>query len=90
MPWQSLGTLFENKDAGSDEVDIKYLVQNYLRTCLKSEAIYCDSVTGGVAEVRVGSPGLAQEVILREYDLVEYLEKEAGYKLTKVKVRSSY
>lgn len=86
---ESIGSIFSrphkkaSEESGSrcdiEEGDVKYLIQDWLRTHLKSEAIYCDGAESGVVVVRVGSPSLAQAAQLAEYDLREYAEGECNY-----------
>lgn len=59
-----------------DEHDTRYFVQDYLRAALRSDAVFCDSVSQGKGYVRVATPLLQQEVLLRQYDLMRTAEKE--------------
>ncbi len=84
--FEPLLALFKDGPKHIQASDLKYLVQNYLREQLKTEAIHCHSVQDGIAVVRTTSPTLHQEIRLLEHDLKQELAKEAKYELKAVKV----
>ena len=84
--FQPLGNLFEKERISWQESDVKYFVQNFLRSMVHSDGLYCHDVVKGTITVRVSSPTLVQEVRLLEHDLRLALEKEATYALKKLKV----
>lgn len=72
-----------------DEVDVKHFIERYLKKELAANTLYCESVEGGRAQVRVGSPILQQEVCLLEHDIKQALAQELDYSLKSVKVIQS-
>lgn len=84
--FQPLGNLFKKDKVTWQESDVKYFVQDFLRSMVRSDGLYCHDVTKGMITVRVNSPTLVQEVRLLEHDLRIALEKEATYTLRKLKI----
>lgn len=86
--WHPLSSLFNRPEAaGWSEVDIRYVVQDYLQRELKTSAVYCESVKGGRALVRVGAPALVQQVRLLLFDAQRAVKEQTGYELTALDVR---
>ena len=84
--FQPLGNLFKKEQVSWQESDIKYFVQDFLRSMVHSDGLYCQDVVKGSVTVRVSSPTLVQEVRLLEHDLRVALEKEATYTLKKLRI----
>jgi hypothetical protein len=79
-----LQQLFKKTASHWDEADISFFIERYLRQELKTEALYCERVHGGVASVRCGSPALQQAALLSEFELQQLLRTETGYELTRI------
>lgn len=82
-----LGSLFAAARVGWSEADLRYLIQDFLRTAVRTDAVYCDRVQGGVALVRVSSAGLRQAVTLLEFDVARYVAERAAYRLERLDVK---
>ncbi len=85
--FRSVGALFENRKIVLDEVDVKCLVERYLRSELDTYNLYCERVEGGEVSVRVGEVILQQEVYLLKIGLKKKLSEETKYRLKRLKVR---
>jgi hypothetical protein len=82
-----LGSLFKNpRNLEWEENDVRYFVQDFLRSHMKTEAVYCDRVKEGTVFIRTGSAALQQAVRLIEHDLKQTVQDKTGYLLTRVKV----
>lgn len=85
--FQPASELFTKREkVALQDADIKYCAQEYLRRALQSDGVYCQSVEGGRVVVRANTPLLFQEVRMCEYDLAQYLKKEASYAMRELKV----
>lgn len=88
---ESIGDVFLQRKSGVLEgSDIRLFIEQWLRSELMSEKIYCVEVRSGNATIRVGTPLLYQETCLREWDLQEVLLNQLGYTLKRVALVSSY
>lgn len=87
--FQPLHTLFSRETFAWQEGDLRHLIQDFLRRQVRSDALYCDQVKGGVATVRVASPALQQTATLLEFDLGKEMAEKANYTLTKLRVSIS-
>lgn len=76
-----LSTLFRKQNFGWDEADVKYFIQQYLQTKIKTDALYCEKVNRGVAVVRAATPGQQQEAMMLEFDLARDLFRQTKYHL---------
>jgi hypothetical protein len=86
--WHPLSSLFNHpQQAGWSEVDIKYVVQEYLQHELHADGVYCESVKDGRAVVRVSAPALAQQVRLLLFDVQRAVRERTGYSLRSLDVR---
>lgn len=86
--WHPLSSLFKQpQQAGWTEVDIRYVVQDYLQQELKAHGIYCESVKDGRAIVRVAQPALVQQVQLLLFDVQRTVKERCGYELLEVKIQ---
>lgn len=65
-------------------------MQEWLRRELKTEDVLCEDVKGGVAEIRVGSAVLGQEVRVIFYQLQKEVERQSDEKLKELRVRTQY
>ena len=84
--FKPLGELFEKEQVHWQESDIRYFVQEYVRRCLRSPGVYCQSARGGVVTLRVASPALHQAVELLGYDLRRELSQVAAFTMTGLRV----
>lgn len=86
--WHPLSSLFKNPQrAGWAEMDIRYVVQDYLRGELQSDAVSCEVVKDGRAIVHVSSPALIQQVRLITFDVQKAVRDRTGYELKEVVVQ---
>ena len=84
---QPLSELFNNtRNVSWGDDDVKHVLQQYLRTELLSELVYCQEVRSGSVVVRVGTPALQQGVFLLERDMRLMLKKEVKYSLRRLRV----
>lgn len=81
-----LQSLFRHTKIGWEEVDIKYYMERYLHTKVKSDQLYCEKVHGGVAVVRVGSATLQQEIMLLEFDIRREVLAATNYRIRQLVV----
>ena len=86
MVFAPLGDLFEKEDVLWQDTDVKFWIQEYLRRETSSDAVYCQSVSGDVAVVRVGSPALYQSVCVLEPDVKRELKQVAQFTLKRMKI----
>lgn len=84
---KSLQSLFTSARLGWGETDIRYLIQEFLRAAVQTDAVYCDRVHDGVALVRVPSGVLQQAVALLEFDVVRHVAERAEYQLRQLEVK---
>lgn len=84
--WEAVGKLFDDDKAGLNESDMKYAVEKLLRDWLKSNEVRCERVESGRVVVRVLSPALRQEVLMRESQLKVELKKQHDYQMNKLLV----
>lgn len=83
-----LSSLFKNpRRAGWAEVDIRYVVQEYLREELKTDSISCEVVKDGRAIIRVSAPALIQQVRLITFDVQKAVLDRTGYELAEVVIQ---
>jgi hypothetical protein len=86
--WHPLGSLFTRPAAiGWAEVDIRYVVQNYLQRELQADGVVCESVEAGRAIVRVSAPALVQHVRLLAFDVQNFVREQTGYELHDIAVQ---
>ncbi|MBI1834138.1 MAG: hypothetical protein HYR90_04935 [Candidatus Andersenbacteria bacterium] len=89
--FKPLSELFSSSQKdGVPQADLKIFIEEWFRQHLKSEKVYCASVSGSRAIVRVGSPTLFQEAYVLRWDLCAELEKVAGYTLKDLSIIPSY
>lgn len=89
--FKPLSELFSSSEKGDvAPSDLKVFIEQWLRTRLKSEKVYCASVAGSRAIIRVGSPTLFQEAYVLQYDLSKELKRVAGYTLKDLSIVPSY
>lgn len=72
-----------------DEIDIRQLIERYVRAQVASVAVYCAQARDGRVVVRVPSALLRHEVLLLEYDLGVLLQREADFALGELTVTQS-
>lgn len=89
MSWHPLGDLLPRSVLTWTEVEVGWFVQQWLRERLKTELLYCDSLQGGKAEVRVSSAALKQETLLCQPDVVRAVAEQTTYSLQGLIVRIS-
>ena len=89
MSFHPLGDLFERTPTKWQAEDVRHYIQQYLRRELKTEQLYCDELTTGVARVRVATPATAHAAHLLEYDLARDLRDDTKQELKQLKVRLS-
>ena len=58
--------------------DTRVFIEEWLRNKISSDRIYCTSLTGGVAQIRVGGPVLFQEAWVLQYDLLRAVDVVSG------------
>lgn len=71
--------LFRSTPQPTSTEDVKYFIQNFLRTELKSDGVVCEMVEGEVVHIRVSTPTLKQEVLLLQRDIEEALQDQLQY-----------
>lgn len=87
---QPISALTRRRGAASlDEVDIRQLVERYVRRQVGSVAVYCTAARHGHVVVRVASAVLHHEVLLLEYDLAVMLREEAAWRIIRLTVTQS-
>ena len=85
--FKTLGSLFSQEgNRGMAEEDIKYDIQAYVQTELKSQRVVCQSLHKGQLELRVGTPALKQLAQLLEYDIKRRLQDNFQYELKKLRI----
>ena len=84
--WEELGNLFNQGKQGLDETDMRFAVERLLKEWLKSSEVRCEKVEDGRVVVRVLSPALRQEVLLREAQLKTELKRQYDYRVSKLSV----
>lgn len=86
--WHPLGSLFKRPAAaGWSEVDIRYLVQDYIQRELKTDDVWCESVKDGRAILHVASPILVQQVRLLTFDIQRAVQEKTGYELHNIHIQ---
>ncbi len=86
--WHPLGSLFKRPaQAGWSEVDIRYVVQDYIQRELKTDGVYCESVLNGRALLRVSAPSLVQQVRLLTFDIQRAVQEKTGYELLDIHIQ---
>lgn len=79
--------LFRSTPQLTSVEDVKYFIQNFYRTELKSDGVVCEDVKGDTASMRVATATLKQEVILLQRDAEEALEEQLQYEVRHWRVR---
>ncbi len=80
--------LFASDKAAWPESDIRHLVTHFLQQAYKTDSVHCEQASKeGTVIIRVNTPALHQEIVLREFDLAELLQKEAQFELKKLVVQ---
>lgn len=80
--FKALGGFFAQRGAPApkgSEIDVRHYIQNYLRAQIKSEAVYCESVSSGVVVVAVSSPTAQQEAYLLRAEVARDVLALFGY-----------
>lgn len=72
-----------------DEIDIRQLVERFVRRQVDSSAVYCERARSGHIVIRVPSALLQHEVLLLEYDIAKVLNQEADFTLGELTVTQS-
>ena len=86
--WHPLSSLFKHpQQVGWNEIDIRYIVQDYLQRELGSDAVYCESVKNGQAYVRVTAPTLVQQVHLLTFDVQRVVKERCNYQLNTIHIQ---
>lgn len=86
--WHPLGSLFKKPaQAGWSEIDIRYVVQEYIQRELKTDGVYCESVLNGRAILRVSNPALIQQVHLLTFDIQKVVQEKTGYELRDIHIQ---
>ena len=90
--FESLQDLFTSKDSRKsgvlrDQSDLRYVIQEFLQKELQTDAVVCDEVSSGEAQIRVRSSALAQEVMLFTADLKDFLLDTYNYELKNIHTR---
>lgn len=86
--WHPLGSLFKRPDAvGWSEVDIRYVIQDYVQRQLGSGSVYCEWVRGGRALIRGASPLQIQQLHLLTFDIQQAVKEKTGYELVEIKIQ---
>ena len=86
--WHPLSSLFQRPQAaGWSEVDIRYVIQNYVQAELRADGVYCEAVKDGRATVRVAAPALVQQVRLLLFDVQREVLAKTGYEVTALEIR---
>ncbi len=86
--WHPLGSLFKRPAAaGWNEVDIRYVVQEYIQRELKTGGVYCESVLNGRAILRVSAPSLIQQVHLLTFDIKRAVQEKTGYEILDIHIQ---
>lgn len=84
--FQSLSSLFSQAPRELSEADIRHFIETWLQEQTGGEGIVCQRANGQVAEVRVSSPALQQEVLLLEYDLKRETKRETQFDIHRLRV----
>lgn len=88
---ESIGDIFSAKQSGvRNSSDIKPIIEAWLQGQLQTDKVYCDDVSGGNVNVRVGGPVLYQEVLLQWDDCRSMLQQEYDYSVDTVAVTAAY
>jgi hypothetical protein len=85
--FKPLQSLFVSSPHKASVQDVKYFIQEWLKSELKSERVLCEAVEGDRVHIRVGSPTLKQEMLLAQSDLEEALLHELAYQVRSWRVR---
>ena len=73
MALQNISQLFSDRNIRIDSSDIQHGIEQFLQDELHSERVHCRTQGDPLrVDVRVGSPALAEAVLLREREIREY------------------
>lgn len=85
--WHPLGSLFKRPAVvGWSEIDIRYVVQDYIQQALRSPTVFCESVKDGRAFIRGATPLQVQQLHLLTFDIQQAVQQKTGYEITDLKV----
>ena len=88
---ESIGTIFSAKERQEyTGTDIRPVIEVWLQRELLSDQLYCVDVSGESVSIRVGSPVLYQEVLLRWAELKGMLRDQYHYTVSDINLSSSY
>lgn len=87
MAFEPLSQLFTGRDVRLESSDIQHGIQNFLQEELHSEKIHC-KISGASlrADIRVGSPALAEAVLVREGNIRRYALSQLKCSLGEIRV----
>lgn len=79
MALENISKLFSNRTITVTPADVSYGIERFLQSALRSERIQCCMGGKTAVTIRVGSPALAQMVLVYEHDIRLFALRELGY-----------
>lgn len=77
MALQNISHLFSDRNIHIDSSDMRHGIEQFIQGQLHSEKVHCRAQGEPLrVDVRVGSPALAEAVLLREGDIREYIRSQ--------------
>ncbi|OGY30912.1 MAG: hypothetical protein A3C02_03260 [Candidatus Andersenbacteria bacterium RIFCSPHIGHO2_02_FULL_45_11] len=78
MALENISKLFSERVTAISGSDIGYGIERFLQTALRSQRIQCRNDGGSGITIRAGTCALAQAVLVHEYDLRLFAQRELG------------
>lgn len=79
MAFESISGLFTNRVSDISDADVSYGIERFLQSRLRSQRVQCrGNIGGGTVTIRVGTPALAQMVLLCEAEIRLFAKRELG------------
>lgn len=78
MALENISKLFSNRAVVIAPTDVAYGIERFLQSALRSERIQCRMGGKATVTIRVGSPALAQTVLVYEHDIRLFAVSEFG------------
>lgn len=87
MGFESISKLFNDRDVRLDSSDIQHGIESFLQEELHSERIHCRIVgASSRVDIRVGTPALAEAILIRERAIRNYGESQLHCSLGEIRI----